>query len=115
MLSHKGGHTHLGADAAIHKLCHALTIAKAQMTVVSAGVLVGLYVVVLMMTVLYLLIVVIFKACKMYDRARENVNGLFERKNEFMVPIELNDLTTNIVSTTTVTVNYGLREPLCED
>ena len=84
-------------------------------TVVSAGVLVGLYVVVLMMTALYHLIVVILKPCKMYDRARENVNGLFERKNEFMVPIELNDLTTNIVSTTTVTVNYGLREPLCED
>ena len=26
VLSHKGGHAHLDADAAIHKLCHALTI-----------------------------------------------------------------------------------------
>ena len=89
---------------------------QAQMTVVSVGVLVGLYVVVLMVTVLYHLIVVILKACKMYDRAREKINGLFERKKyELMVPIELDDPTTNTVSTTTVTVNYGLREPLCED
>ena len=88
---------------------------QAQMTVVSVGVLVGLYVVVLMVTVLYHLIVVILKACKMYDRAREKINGLFERKYELMVPIELDDPTTNTVSTTTVTVNYGLREPLCED
>ena len=95
---------------------------QAQMTVVSVGVLVGLYVVVLMVTVLYHLIVVILKACKMYDRAREKINGLFERKKyELMVPIELDDHTTNTepttnsVSTTTVTVNYGLREPLCED
>ena len=86
-----------------------------QMTVVSVGVLVGLYVVVLMVTVLYHLIVVILKACKMYDRAREKINGLFERKYELMVPIELDDPTTNTVSTTTVTVDYGLREPLCED
>ena len=88
---------------------------QAQMTVVSVGVLVGLYVVVLMVTVLYHLIVVILKACKMYDRAREKINGLFELKYELMVPIELDDPTTNTVSTTTVTVNYGLREPLCED
>ena len=88
---------------------------QAQMTVVSVGVLVGLYVVVLMVTVLYHLIAVILKACKMYDRAREKINGLFERKYELMVPIELDDSTTNTVSTTTVTVNYGLREPLCED
>ena len=89
---------------------------QAQMTVVSVGILVGLYVVVLMVTVLYHLIVVILKACKMYDRAREKINGLFERKKyELMVPIELDDPTTNTVSTTTVTVNYGLREPLCED
>ena len=88
---------------------------QAQMTAVSVGVLVGLYVVVLMVTVLYHLIVVILKACKMYNRAREKINGLFERKYELMVPIELDDPTTNTVSTTTVTVNYGLREPLCED
>ena len=48
----------------------------------------------------------------MYDRAREKIN---ERKYELMVPIELDDLTTNTVSTTTVTVSYGLREPLCSD
>ena len=88
---------------------------QAQMTVVSVGVLVGLYVVVLMVTVLYHLIVVILKDCKMYDRAREKIKGLFERKYELMVPIELDDPTTNTVSATTVTVNYGLREPLCED
>ena len=51
----------------------------------------------------------------MYDRARDMMNGLLERKYELMVPIELDDPTTNTVSTTTVTVNYGLREPLCED
>ena len=49
---------------------------QAQMTVVSAGVLVGLYVVTLMVTVLHHHIVVILKACKMYDRAREKINGL---------------------------------------
>ena len=88
---------------------------QAQMTAVSVGVLVGLYVVVLMVTVLYHLIVAILKACKMYDIAREKINGLFQRKNELIVPIKLDDLTTNTVSTTTVTINYGLREPLCED
>ena len=60
------------------------------MTVVSVGVLVGLYAVVLMVTVLYHLIVVILKACKMYDRVREKVKGLFERKCD---PIELDDPT----------------------
>ena len=89
---------------------------QAQMTVVSVGVLVGLYVVVLMVTVLYHLIVVILKACMMYDKARENIKELFEKKYELMVPIELDvNHTTNTVSTTTVSVNYGLREPLCED
>ena len=88
---------------------------QAQMTVVSVGIFVGLYVVVLMVTVLYHLIVVILKACKMYDRAREKINGLFESKYELLVPIELDDPTTNTVSTTTVTVNYGMREPLCGD
>ena len=88
---------------------------QAQMTVVSVGVLVGLYVVVLMVIVLYHLIVVILKACLMYDRAREKINGLFERKYVLMVPIELDDTTANTVSTTTVTVNYGMREPLSGD
>ena len=88
---------------------------QAQMTAVSVGVLVGLYVVVLMVTVLYNLIVVILKACMMYDRAREKINGLFERKYELMISVKLDDSNTNTVSTTTVTVNYGLREPLCED
>ena len=95
---------------------------QTMMTAVSVGVLVGLYVVVLMVTVLYHLIVAILKACKMYDRAREKITGLFERKYELMVPVELDDPTTNItdpttntVSTTTVTVNYGLREPLSAD
>ena len=82
---------------------------------VSVGVLVGLYVVMLMVTVLYHFIVAIFKACKMYDRAREKMNELFERKNEAIVPIELNEPITNTVNTTTVTVSYGLREQLCED
>ena len=53
---------------------------QAQMTVVSVGVLVGLYVVVLMVTVLYHLIVVILKACKRHDRAREKINGLFKKE-----------------------------------
>ena len=88
---------------------------QAQMTAVSVGVLVGLYVVVVMVTVLYHLIVAILKACKMYDRAREKITGLFERKYELMVPIELDDPTIYTVSTTTVTVNYGLREPLCDN
>ena len=68
-----------------------------------------------MVTVLYHFIVAILKDCKMYDIAREKINGLFERKYEAMVPIELDEPTTNTVSTTTVTVSYGLREPLCED
>ena len=88
---------------------------QAQMTVVSVGVLVGLYVVVLMVTVLHHVIVVILKACKMYDKVGEKINGLFERKYELMVPIEVDDPTTSTVSTATVTVDYGLREPLCED
>ena len=32
-----------------------------------------------------------------------------------MVPVELVEPINNTVSTTIVTVNYGLREPLCED
>ena len=102
---------------------------QAQMTAVSVGVLVGLrgYVVVVMATVLYHLIVVILKACKMYYRAREKINGLFLRKYEAKVPserkymsevkapIELEELSNSLASTTTVIVNCGLRETLCED
>ena len=84
---------------------------QAQMTVVSVGVLVGLYVVVLMVTVLYHLIVVILKTCKMYDITRE----MFEGKPTavMVVPIELDEKTHDqYYHTTTVTV--GLREPLHE-
>ena len=89
---------------------------QAQMTAVCVGVLVGLYVVVLMVTVLYHLIVVILKAWKMYDRAREEISVLFERKRyEIKEAIELDDRTTNTVSTTTVEVNCCLREALFED
>ena len=78
------------------------------------GVLVGLYVVVLMVTVLYHLIVAILKACNTFDRAREKLNGLFERKyDDIMVSIELDESTNNAVSNTTASaVNNGLREPL---
>ena len=90
-----------------------------QIAVVAVGVLVGLYVVMLMVTVLYHLIVAILKACMMYDITREKFNALFEKKQyEPMVPInmELDDPTNSTtVSTTTVAVHYGLREPLCED
>ena len=79
--------------------------------------------------VLYHLIVTIFKACKMYDRAREKVNGLFERKyqvkvpierkymSEVKAPIELEGLSYHLVITSTATVNChgGLRETLCDD
>ena len=77
------------------------------------GVLVGLYVVALMVTVLYHLIVAILKACNAFDRTREKINGLFKRKDETMVSIELDESTNNAVSNTTASaVNNGLREPL---
>ena len=88
---------------------------QTQPIVVCVGVLVGLYVVVVMVTVLYHLIVAILKACGIYDKAREKIDGLFERKYELMVPVVPDDPTTNTVCTNTVTDNYGLREPLCED
>ena len=85
-----------------------------QAAAATVGILVGLYVVMLMVTVLYHLIVAILKACMMYDITREKFNTLFE-KSKPMVPINLEQLDepTNCttVSTTTVTV----REPLCED
>ena len=90
-----------------------------QIAAVAVGVLVGLYVVMLMVTLLYHLIVAILKACMMCDITREKFNALFEKKHyEPMVPInmELDDPTNSTtVSTTTVAVHYGLREPLCED
>ena len=86
---------------------------QTQMTDVSVGILVGLYVVVVIVTVLYHLIVVILKACNTFDRTREKINGLFERKDETMVSIELDESTNNAVSNTTASaVNNGLREPL---
>ena len=81
---------------------------QAKITVVAVGCSVGLYVVVLMVTVLYHLIAAILKICKMYDRAREKINGLFERKVEFLDPMEL-DATTN------PSVDYGLWETQLED
>ena len=84
-----------------------------QMTDIPVGVLVGLYVVALMVTVLYHLIVAILKACNTFDRTREKINGLFERKDETMVSIELDESANNAVSNTTASaVNNGLREPL---
>ena len=89
-----------------------------QIAAVTVGVLVGLYVVMLMVIVLYHLIVAILKACMMYDITREKFNALFEKKKyEPMVHInmELDDPTNGTtVSATTVAVHYGLREPLCE-
>ncbi|KAL5497495.1 hypothetical protein EMCRGX_G013971 [Ephydatia muelleri] len=84
-------------------------------TQISVSVLVGLYVAMLLVTVLYHFIVAILKACSTYDRAKEKINGLFERKYEVMVPTELEESTINTVSTTTVIVTNYLREPLCED
>ena len=78
---------------------------QTQPIVVCVGVLVGLYVVVVMVTVLYHLIVAILKACGIYDRAREKMDGLFQRKCELVV-----------AASTTFTANFGEREPLlCED
>ena len=88
---------------------------QTQSAMVTVGVLVGLYVVMLMVTVLYHLIVAILKTCKMYDRTREMFNALFEKKQyDPMVPIELDDPTNSTASTTTVSVYCGLREPLSE-
>ena len=89
---------------------------QTQSAMVTVGVLVGLFVVMLMVTVLYHLTVAILKTCKMYDRTREKSNGLFEKKQyDPNVPIELDDPTNSTVGTTTVSVYCGLREPLNED
>ena len=70
---------------------------------VCVGVLVGLYVVVLMVTVLYHLIVAILKVFKMYDRARKKINGCFRMKYKF---IGSNEFTNDGMC--------GMREPLIE-
>ena len=89
---------------------------QTQSAMVTVGALVGLFVVMLMVTVLYHLTVAILKTCKMYDRTREKFNALLEKKKyDPMVPIELDDPTNSTVGTTTVTVYCGLREPLIED
>ena len=49
---------------------------QTQSAMVTVGVLVGLFVVMLMVTVLYHLTVAILKTCKMYDRTRENFDAL---------------------------------------
>ena len=74
---------------------------QTQITVVTIGVLVGLFVVMLMVTVLYHLIVANLKTCNMYDRAREKINGS-------LGSFEL-DATVNALD------DYGLLEPRCED
>ena len=86
-----------------------------QIAAITVGVLVGLYVVMLMVTVLYHLIVAILKACMMYDITREKFNALFENKGyKLMVPTSMElDEPTN--STTVSTTTVAVREPLCED
>ena len=59
---------------------------QTQLIVVCIGVLVGLYVLVIMVTVLYHFIVAILKACGIHDRAREKIDGLFHMKRELVVP-----------------------------
>ena len=79
---------------------------QTQPRVVCVGLFVGLYVVVVMVTVLYHLIVAILKACGMYDKAREKIDGLFQIKRELVVPV------TDTVSNTIVRSNAYEREPL---
>ena len=85
-----------------------------KFSAVTVGVLVGLYVVMLMVTVLYHLIVAILKACMMYDLTREKFNALFE-KSKPMVPINLEQLDEPTNCTTASTTTVAVREPLCED
>ena len=82
--------------------------------IVCVGVLVGLFVVVLMVTVLHHLMVAILKTCKMYDIAKQKINRCFKRKYELMVSIDPNELTNNDVNTTADDM-CDLREPLIED
>ncbi|KAL5497502.1 hypothetical protein EMCRGX_G013978 [Ephydatia muelleri] len=76
-------------------------------TQITVLVFVGLYVVMLLVTILYHFIVAILKACNSYDRAKEKINELFERKDKEMAPIELDEHAAN---TDSETVNYGLWE-----
>eukprot|EP00731_Ephydatia_muelleri_P033676 Em0035g13a len=69
----------------------------------------------LLLSIQATLVMLFMLACSTYDRAKEKINGIFERKDEVMVPTELEESTTYTVSTTTVTVTNHLREPLCED
>ena len=79
---------------------------QTQPIVVCVGVLVGLYVVLVMVTVLYHLIVAILKACGIYDKVREKIDGLLQIQSKVVVPA------TNMASTTTFefTVSIGERE-----
>ena len=84
----------------------------------SVGILVGLFVVVLMVTFLYHLIVATLKAGNMYDIVREKINGIFKQPRRTPLSIELNEPINNSVSTTIVTVGSNvsdLREPLMEE
>ena len=74
---------------------------QTQPIVVCVGVLVGLYVLVVMVTVLYHLIVAILKACGIYDKARVMIDGLFETQSAVVVPA------THMTSTATFTVSIG--------
>ena len=78
-----------------------------QISMVIVCILVGPYVVVLMTTVLYHLIMAIYKICD--ERCAEKINGLFEKKYAIMRPVELDESTNDTVA---ATVNYGLREQL---
>ena len=60
-------------------------------TQITVSVFVGLYVVMLLVTILYHFIVAILKACNSYDRAKEKINELFERKDKEMASIELDE------------------------
>ena len=78
---------------------------------VSVGVLVGLYIVILMVTFLYHLIVAILKACNNYDRVREKINGCFRRKYELILSKEEEKFSD---SSATSTETCSLREPMLE-
>ena len=78
------------------------------------GVLVGLYIVVVMVTVLYHLIVAILKACGIYDRFTEKIDGLFQKQSDVVIPATNMASTINMASTTsfTVSIDERQREPL---
>ena len=72
---------------------------QTQSIVVCVGVLVGLYVVVVIVTVLYHLMVAILKICGIYDRARQKIDGIY----------------SNADSITTFGDNIDEREPLLHE